>query len=1295
MNRKLSLMLAAFVAAGYSLTAEAGVIKVTSPSKDGTYVIAAADLGEEAVKVLVAEDGTLKAADRTLADLSATVESGYEFTFTANGRNWDVSNDSKNVRWLDQGGFELSDNNDRPFTWKRSGSNYGLSYVAATSPLNERYIALNEEGLYSFSFAAVSLYAISNNVADVEEASYFKVGDDFLVVTTNAEGEAAVELMNATELEIYLYSHNPRTAKWTVKDGIVTSAMPDLTTKCIAGFEAGASEEEEGTFTLSETGAVVSIYNNKLYVGQTATDFAEATSGVTETGVAAPSDIVSFQTGGTFLLKVGDEKDVVAQEESSVAKLGEAADNAYWTISEDKKNPGVYKFTNNKNVELSIDDVYEFKIERVGNAYNAFYLIDAKNEDRAVKYDSANGFSWVSISEEGGASAFGVAIVASSAYNAQELADKTGDGFYMTLKNNDTDKATTNLQGNPFVGKLRPVYPVDKDGNRVAATSGSVAGFKAYSADDNNAANYDEYLLANESGIIVLDLDEDHKWSVEGINEFEGVGGGFKFKTFSNADMIAILNAKSGDDAYETKQHVAYLFTITYKDSHKQDIDLIKVKGDSSKDALNTLEYRVISYNNNSGYFLSAGVQNWGVGDPVYAVFGSPAMVQTTDAENNPLLNKYVNITLKTTHVRNNGKVIAMDEDGDVAAVQASKFLFSKPEGQWTVTATNAEVDEETDAADRYAFTFENRESGESFNVENMYYLGDNQYAVYYNGSAKFSGYGSAATRDTLIIAPSTASELKNDRVQMDGYANFKAEDVLDTQYRLAVASTEETDFYVTENHSGKHLLGLTKEVGDAATWSLVPMTAARTYNTFGGVKTPTDSVYVFNTVGYYDSKDKYQEATDTLAMVSYVLQNTKNGEYLTYENPQTLDILSMICDPNSTTSSTKDLKEAYRFVLKEKQNGLYNVLGIKYNEKNHCYTLNLDNKLYGATTTKQGAVEVELAYDQVNSNDLFDLQIVDAPEYKLLDRGDTIRLFREENDYEVMYENGQFLNLGNIAQITDMAPALYVDTAYVNRGHNNRYQYLLVVNPKYVPELPCDIPGHPAVHPDTTYGRFLVNMIDTAYVAYTKGAIHTNKYINEEEVDEPYAKLSFVYGFHTGDKLYITDENYQKSNNPADVIDLSTRDFNVAKFAFRYVNSINEGEESAFKIQTGYYDYNNYIANDKRPSVAEDGYLKTVNGVVVVAKGYTKGEEFNLTAEASDPTANEEISAESTGVSVVATDGAVIIKGAEGKNVVIATILGKVVANETVNSDNETIAVPAGIAVVSVDGESFKVVVK
>ena len=104
---------------------------------------------------------------------------------------------------------------------------------------------------------------------------------------------------------------------------------------------------------------------------------------------------------------------------------------------------------------------------------------------------------------------------------------------------------------------------------------------------------------------------------------------------------------------------------------------------------------------------------------------------------------------------------------------------------------------------------------------------------------------------------------------------------------------------------------------------------------------------------------------------------------------------------------------------------------------------------------------------------------------------------------------------------------------------------------------------------------------------------------------------------------------------------------------------------------------------------------MMNINGTIVVTDDINEAEVFGINEEEEGtPTANEAINAEGA-ISVTAIDGAVVIKGAEGKNVVIATILGKVVANETVSSDNETIAVPAGIAVVSVDGESFKVVVK
>ena len=95
----------------------------------------------------------------------------------------------------------------------------------------------------------------------------------------------------------------------------------------------------------------------------------------------------------------------------------------------------------------------------------------------------------------------------------------------------------------------------------------------------------------------------------------------------------------------------------------------------------------------------------------------------------------------------------------------------------------------------------------------------------------------------------------------------------------------------------------------------------------------------------------------------------------------------------------------------------------------------------------------------------------------------------------------------------------------------------------------------------------------------------------------------------------------------------------------------------------------------------------------MVVTDNIDEAEHFTMEASDKEATANENIAAGN--VVVAGVDGAVVVKGAEGKNVIVSTILGKVVANEVVSSDNATIAAPAGIVVVSVDGESFKVVVK
>ena len=103
--------------------------------------------------------------------------------------------------------------------------------------------------------------------------------------------------------------------------------------------------------------------------------------------------------------------------------------------------------------------------------------------------------------------------------------------------------------------------------------------------------------------------------------------------------------------------------------------------------------------------------------------------------------------------------------------------------------------------------------------------------------------------------------------------------------------------------------------------------------------------------------------------------------------------------------------------------------------------------------------------------------------------------------------------------------------------------------------------------------------------------------------------------------------------------------------------------------------------------------WLYSINGKLSWTDSKNAAMKFDITGAAA-PTANEGVSA--TEVKVIATDGAINIKNAAGKNVVISTILGQIVANEILTSDNATISVPAGIAIVSVDGEeAVKVSVK
>ena len=323
-----------------------------------------------------------------------------------------------------------------------------------------------------------------------------------------------------------------------------------------------------------------------------------------------------------------------------------------------------------------------------------------------------------------------------------------------------------------------------------------------------------------------------------------------------------------------------------------------------------------------------------------------------------------------------------------------------------------------------------------------------------------------------------------------------------------------------------------------------------------------------------------------------------------------------------------------------------------------------------------------------------------------------------------VRYEGGQFND----------STAIYVDTADVRNPY--RPQYMLAVGTEIVAEGKyCPIHGfnagckeeHLLDVPAQVWGRYLINAQDSL-----NNAVNGADYQWEKQ----YTRLSFVHAMHTGDTLIVfkngeyplTNEGHKdylkamewaraaaantvtpnendyvyvmnvKDRNGDNATEAFAQDYANYKFMFRLVDDkdtrdfIIENHDNAWGLHN-----DTYTAAE---NAGEYRAIKVQNGVPVIARftsaseGMLNAEWWNIDERCTTPTANEGI--EASEVSVVSANGAVIVKGAAGKNVVITNVLGQTIANTVLSSDNAEIATPAGVVVVAVEGEAaVKAIVK
>lgn len=242
--------------------------------------------------------------------------------------------------------------------------------------------------------------------------------------------------------------------------------------------------------------------------------------------------------------------------------------------------------------------------------------------------------------------------------------------------------------------------------------------------------------------------------------------------------------------------------------------------------------------------------------------------------------------------------------------------------------------------------------------------------------------------------------------------------------------------------------------------------------------------------------------------------------------------------------------------------------------------------------------------------------------------------------------------------------------------------QYLIAKDVKFVEGTDdlCDICGKPDCDhsfstKDTTFGRFLVNMIDS---------VPANKLYTWEN---KYSRLAFLPGYMTADTLFIEDTNKK--------VALSTLNkHDQTKFSFRLVSD----ESNDFLIESESWKNGNAFTGGIAP-MEKGGWVKIQNGVPVIVSAEFETEAaqadvFNADVAEDDATANDEIT--TSEVTVIAGEGNVTIANAAGKKVVVSNILGQVVATQVLTSDNAVIVAPQGVVVVAVEGgEAVKAIVR
>ncbi|WP_455639980.1 DUF6383 domain-containing protein [Parabacteroides sp.] len=591
-------------------------------------------------------------------------------------------------------------------------------------------------------------------------------------------------------------------------------------------------------------------------------------------------------------------------------------------------------------------------------------------------------------------------------------------------------------------------------------------------------------------------------------------------------------------------------------------------------------------------------------------------------------------------------KFLGVDEFGFFA--QGSNFVnLNAPENQWIIVDADK---------DKKEFTFQNRELEDSKFIVKLIATGKtaNTYKVVDVTDDGVDFNYAYVEKETGAYTVESGAELNGTTIKltavkvnpMAGYVTNELDDA--GLVRFVFTSDQPTianELFVAEGNEPEKNLVVSKNAADAMKWSVVKFDASA--DELDALV--SDTIYAYNDYAYYDAgekKVKVETAGDTIAVVAY--------GFKLYGADETYLGISYGASSASQLAVVEDIEDeadAQRFLIKINKNGSYSLIQVPTAESDYRGIIGAETKAFTVDDNAkvEDKVGTSIYYDYANITYNFSIA-KDEPTPSLDHKPGYVTLNADNKGYVAM-DSVTFEGI--------VAPVSLLKSAY--NAEQLTFRLDTADSEAYVPSFYI-----------SHIGKFMYNAKDSADY-YNDGTASAEGNRMYKLVDGNAKAIFRAATLVSPDTLTTTvdDEEVTVAVEESDDVLAGLNNF---KYQIVQKTVDSEGEYVVKSVNDGYYLYN-------------------LNGFL----GFTSDPEQALVVsveESEAPVANEAVNASS--ISVVAVNGAVIVKGAEGKNVVITNVLGQQVASAFVTSSEATIAAPAGVVFVAVEGEAaVKAIVK